>query len=642
ILTNDNKALLYIFTFDTTGFVIISGDDEVYPVLGYSLENTFTAEELPPALQEWLKSYLDQIAFIRANGMTGGSDISDAWSYYSASPENISGALQKSGGVLPLLTCTWNQDTYYNALCPDDINGPGGKALAGCVATAMGQVMYYYRYPKQGIGSHSYYSYNYGYQSANFGNTTYHWEEMGNQATYSNHLEIAKLLYHLGISVDMDYSPTGSGAYSSNAASALKDYFGYHYALSLKYKNNYSDNDWKALLKSNLDAGHPMYYHGFGSGGHAFNVDGYQNTDYFHFNWGWGGMYNGYFYINTLNPGTSDFTSGQGAIVDFYPGGVYPYGCSPNETITGNSGTIEDGSGPVADYQNNNNCSWLIAPTGLTDYIKLDPIRFETELGTDIVEVYDGGDASAALLCSWSGDTIPPAVQSTGDSVYIRFVTNASIRNRGWLLSYKAVPPVFCTNSQVYTAPTGTISDGSGNYNYNNNTNCKWLIQPPYAKDITISFTQFSLETNKDFLRIYDPSTLPSTLLGTFTGYSLPPDITSTSGKMLIVFVSDQTNSELGWQAVYTSTLDIEDQQASLLRIYPVPARDYLFIDNIPEHTGSYSFSVLDLTGRVLKTVSDITDRSVTITTNNLAEGTYILRYGNNNGIYHRTFIIGH
>jgi len=111
------------------------------------------------------------------------------------------------------------------------------------------------------------------------------------------------------------------GAYSEDEAQELTNYFGYDQSLELVYMDDYAYDDWKLLLQSQIDAGQPMYYHGFGSGGHAFNVDGYQDTMFFHFNWGWGGSYNGYFHLFNLNPGGNTFSYGQGVIINFIPAG---------------------------------------------------------------------------------------------------------------------------------------------------------------------------------------------------------------------------------------------------------------------------------------------------------------------------------
>jgi len=178
--------------------------------------------------------------------------------------------------------------------------------------------MKYWNWPVTGVGSHTYHPQGYSTQSANFGNTTYHWSDMPNSVGYPNEA-VGTLQWHAGIAVNMGYSPSGSGAQSSAAANALRQYFRYNTALTLYSKEDYSDSQWEDLLRTELDNVHPLYYDGYGSaGGHAFVCDGYQGTNYFHFNWGWSGAYDGYYYTSNLNPGTA-FNWGQNAMFNVQP-----------------------------------------------------------------------------------------------------------------------------------------------------------------------------------------------------------------------------------------------------------------------------------------------------------------------------------
>ncbi|MGC9336786.1 MAG: C10 family peptidase, partial [Candidatus Cloacimonadia bacterium] len=181
-------------------------------------------------------------------------------------------------------------------------------------AVAMAQIMRYHKYPEHGTGSSSYYYGPYGWISADFGNATYNWDNMPNYLTDYND-DVALIGFHCGVSVEMMYGPEGSGAYSSDVPYALINYFNYASSVSYEERWYYSDTQWENLLQTELSAKRPVYYSGSGSsGGHAFVCDGY-NGSYFHFNWGWGGLYNGYFYLSALNPGTHDFNSWQAAVV---------------------------------------------------------------------------------------------------------------------------------------------------------------------------------------------------------------------------------------------------------------------------------------------------------------------------------------
>jgi len=328
-LKESSAPLFYVFNVTGShGFIIISADDIIPPVLAYSSETSFTADNIPPNVAAWLKGYEDQIGYAIITNMEPAPEVRSEWIALNDGPLQGNG-LKSATGVNPLITTLWNQSPYYNALCPYD-NTYEELTITGCVATAMAQVMKYHNYPTTGIGSYSYNTNRYGTLSANFGATTYNWANMPNSVTSSN-TAVATLMYHCGVSVKMNYnvaSEGGSTAYtlaSSNpicAENSLKTYFGYSTTLQGKSKSDYTDSEWITLLKTELNSSRPMIYRGTGTGGgHCFVCDGYDNSDYFHFNWGWGGSQNGYFLLTSLNPGTNSYTSGQGAIIGIRPPG---------------------------------------------------------------------------------------------------------------------------------------------------------------------------------------------------------------------------------------------------------------------------------------------------------------------------------
>jgi hypothetical protein len=314
-LREQQDAVLWVINMDN-GFVILSADDTCIPVFAYSNEGKFDNNNIPPQLQQLLQWQKKEIYHDVKAGYEPSRDISLEWSRLLA--HNFT-PLTSFRNVAPLLDTNWDQGQYYNALCPADAGGPGGHVWAGCVATAMAQVMKYWEFPDTGTGSHSYYHYNYGTQAANFGTTTYQWDNMPN-SVYNYNTPVATLLYHLGVSIDMDYGIDGSGAYASDARDALVNYFSYQNAAALLWKNNYNSSTWNTMLRDELDGGRPLVYRGQDySSGHAFNLDGYQGTDYFHVNWGWSGSSNGYFYLNDLTPGSSNYTLQQAAIFYLQP-----------------------------------------------------------------------------------------------------------------------------------------------------------------------------------------------------------------------------------------------------------------------------------------------------------------------------------
>ena len=269
--TAKDEPAFYVFNH-SHGFVIVSADDCAIPILGYSDEGQFNPDNLPVQMEEYLQFFVEQIQYAVNESIVSDKKTLEQWKLV-----RTMGCISENRGtfVLPLLSTKWDQGCYYNALCPDDPNGPCEHVYAGCVATAMGQVMKYWGYPTIGTGSHTYQPNGYPTQTVNYGNTTYHWSNMPDSLIGASTTQIdavATLLWHCGVSVDMMYAANGSGAYSDNVVVALKDYFNYSDELYGEFK---SDNaTWLLKVKSSLDANRPLYYSGyslslFGSGGHA-------------------------------------------------------------------------------------------------------------------------------------------------------------------------------------------------------------------------------------------------------------------------------------------------------------------------------------------------------------------------------------
>jgi hypothetical protein len=321
--SNQPATLFYVLNSGSYGFVIVAGDDNVSPILGYSDKGAFDPDKIPQNVQKWLEGYKKEIRNVIEKNIPANQEIIDEWKHMKNGDALIASS---SSGVNPLIQTQWDQAPYYNSLCPDG-------SVTGCVATAMAQIMKYWEYPATGSGFHSYNHRNYGTLSSNFGSTTYQWSSMPNVVSSSNNA-VATLMYQVGISVDMDYSPESSGAWVTSAETsgncseyALKTYFGYKSTLQGVQRQNYTQTQWLNLLKTELDAGRPVLYAGFGDGGgHCFVADGYDNNNFIHFNWGWSGYYDGYFQINSLNPegtgtggGSGGYNSGHEAVIGIEP-----------------------------------------------------------------------------------------------------------------------------------------------------------------------------------------------------------------------------------------------------------------------------------------------------------------------------------
>lgn len=315
VISDDNyKPLLYLFRMSNGGCMIIAGDKRVYPVPGWTDpgQTTEASVPLPPALIEMIEGWKDQVKYCRDNKLKSTPAITDLWDMLEKG-EDPGFAAAKD--VLPLLATKWSQGCGYNALCPADASGPCGHALTGCVATAMAQVVRYNEHPVSGTGSKCYTSSRYGELCADFSDGIYEYSAMTNA---SGNAAVAKLMYHCGVSVSMNYGPSASSASSGSVANALRTWFDYTNGLIVS-KSAYPEVNWENLLKRELDNNRPVYYSGYGTSGHAFVIDGFRETNHFHVNWGWGGSYDGYFYLSSLNPGSMSFTNGQQAIVGMIP-----------------------------------------------------------------------------------------------------------------------------------------------------------------------------------------------------------------------------------------------------------------------------------------------------------------------------------
>ena len=348
-LTDLSKAAgfanLYIFTAEQ-GFVVMAADDCVQPILGYSLTGKFVAENMPTNVSGWLQGYSDEIQWGIDQKVRATSETAKLW-------KDLIDGNSKAGKATPevnnLLSTTWDQNPLYNNLCPYS-NYYSQLTVTGCVATAMAQIMKYWGYPSSGIGSHTYTHTEYtenvvingvmqeiyhdgmGVLSADFGATTYDWNNMpaslNSNSTEAQINAVATLMYHCGVSVEMDYgvaSIGGSGAVTARVANALQTYFNYQ-TCTYKTKASYTENQWIQMLKDELDAGRPLQYSGRGTGGHSFVCCGYDSDNYFYFNWGWSGHNDAFFALNNLVPGSGgagggsySFTNDQAAIFGIQP-----------------------------------------------------------------------------------------------------------------------------------------------------------------------------------------------------------------------------------------------------------------------------------------------------------------------------------
>lgn len=321
--TVDGATDYFVFNIGANkGFVIVSGDDRVRPVLGYSDEGNIDFDNLPDNLRAHLAYFQSQISWVENKAVNQSPEIALEWNRY------LSGTTLRSGGGVLLSTANWSQKDPYNRKCPYLIGK--GRALTGCVATAMGIIMKYHKYPEKAVNppvSNSYKENGKSVTATIDYSAGYDWNNMLDDYR-SNFIEkqgnaVATLLYHCGANVEMDYGVSGSGANTPRVAKALSDVFGYSPEIRFLPKEAYRWKEWKAMICEELDTGFPLIYDGQSTkdGGHAFVCDGYDANGLFHINWGWGGYSNGYFQLSVLddNDDGIGYSKGQGAILHIRP-----------------------------------------------------------------------------------------------------------------------------------------------------------------------------------------------------------------------------------------------------------------------------------------------------------------------------------
>lgn len=625
---NDGIILYHVINFSDNKFVIFSADRRLFPILAYSLTSVCPEDNQAPAFVWWMKRYENQILETIQQIDFSVSENGTLWNHLLGE-KSSPGLFTPFRTIEPMLTTTWNQDKWYNEFCPIDDAGPGGRAYAGCVATAIGQVMNYYRHPLQGTGFYSYEHPEYGTIEVDFGEQTYNWDAMATSLSFSN-IEIAKLLYHIGASVDMVYGPTGSGMYNHKGAYIMRTYFDYLDETRYYFRDSVDESfDWVDTLIMHLDNGMPLYYAGWSDtiyqSGHAFVCDGYQDTSFFHFNWGWGGSFDGFFNIQNLIPGGADFTLNHEMIAYSNPKTNYPHYCDGLNTLNTNRGAIDDGSGPLFDYAADSDCQWLIAPSDSVSSITLNFISFNLD-ESDMVLVYDGEDETGILLGAFTGTELPSSVTADGNRMFISFQSDGSVQGKGFLVEYVSEIPVFCTMTyQYYYDDFGTIGDGSEIYDYYNDAYCRWIIEPVGAFNFLITFTLLDTEEELDFLRIYDITN--SVVVDTFSGNVLPEPFLVNSSNLKLTFRTSKTTRGDGWAFDYvTNVVGIDDNnEESLFAVYPNPVIDKLNILSSIEMREK-KIRITDTQGRVVF-VSEIQKDLEKIDLSFLSPGVYLIHF---------------
>ncbi len=318
-------------------FVLVSADDIAHPVLGYSLSRPWPEQTLPSQVSSYLDDLAAQIETAAGQQENPDRETTEEWRQLLSNSNQLT-TTNLPDSVGPLLTTTWDQGQYYNALCPEDANSPyDGHVPTGCVATAMAQIVNYWGYPVHGRGTHSYNvsgldansfygdvnTTGYGTLYVDYDSITYDYYNMPNALSATSTTQevaaVAQLMYHCGVSVNMLYGPSESGAMEEDVRSALISYYGFAPTLGYAQRQVYTENAWIDSLRANIDRGEPVFYCGSSAwAAHAFVLDGYKQDNYFHFNFGWSGYGDGWYLTSAIEPSWS-FNDWQSAIMGIRP-----------------------------------------------------------------------------------------------------------------------------------------------------------------------------------------------------------------------------------------------------------------------------------------------------------------------------------
>jgi uncharacterized protein (UPF0305 family) len=620
----------YVVNFEK-GWVLVSANDVMVPIFGYNYTGSFpTKEQQSDNFKSWMQHYVDQVNYIKENNIESDENKTK-WKKYLTDDLQLLLNNNKLEQVGPLLTCTWHQNFPYNIFCPEDPAGPGGYTFAGCGATVLTQIMHYWRYPVHGSGSNTYYCYPYGNQTANFAEATYEWDAMQNNIDYDNPWEIAEITYHVAVSINMNFGPGGSGSNINSTPNALSTYFNYDTSVVIYKNENFSQAVWEDMIREDLDLFRPVRYRGQTSkGAHAMVCDGYQDPNYFHFNFGWSGNGNGFYTLEDLN----GFSEVQRIIKNIFPADPdYPYIAEGLDTLTFLSGSFTDGSGPAEDYPSGIETSWLIDPQSETDSISditLTFIQFNTAT-TDYLRVYDGETTNDVLLGEFSGDDLPGDITSSGNKMLITFSSTGI--GTGFLIEYNTTTPSYCEPQQYYTEPTGTISDGSGSFYYNNSTICMYIIEHPTGVKYNLEFSSFSTEVDNDVVTIYDGD---QNVIGEFSGSDLPEFMEIETDKIYVIWNTNEIFKDEGWSFDYT--VDVvgikEDIIENNLCIIPNPFSNQTTIEFTLPDAGIVSLKICDITGKKIKILSSgyhhAGEHRITWDAEGFKDGLYFLRLETN------------
>ena len=695
--STEGIPVTYRFSVGDHGFIIVSATDLANPVLAYSLESNF---QEGTGADIYMENYKNELSYLIDNP-SAALNVRNSWNHYLAA-DFTPRATKGNPCVEPLVTTRWTQEQYYNTMCPynprnsynDDYHTP-----VGCVALTMANILYYYRYPDHGLGVVSYIPreyddetneviYTYPAQTVNYTQATYNYDAIANSLNAYDG-ELAKLLYHCGVSVLMSYGSNGSGSQSEYALGSLQSHYFFSEDGQFQIYSDVVANDsllylWENKAKEELDQHRPLFFSGRSSsaGGHAWIVDGYTtigDATYFHVNWGWAGSSNGYYLINkqsTTGYGNFNANNDNSMMIKLMPDSASI--AKPAESsarVTASFGTISDGAGNMK-YAPNSNRRWVLACPDATSY-ELQFSKLKVKSGDKVI-VYNGGTEASGIKQQYSGNylmaacndytnisdcehgdyegqALPAAITVNADSVLVVFTSTAnSETDYGFVLDYavKSFNKSACTNANYtdqHLVLTDKPNNATGDDTYRASNVCEYTLNLKYTDQLVYTFHKFDLKQG-DFVDIYNQKSLSGTskeLVAHFDMNNRPSSVYTydaplfnisgtPSSRFIIRFASDNmfqgTGFEFEYYGIHNGIDQFEDTE---INVYPNPASSFVNVEVISDKAQQFNASMVDMMGKTVYVDQFNHDGGTgmyKINVNNLAKGVYFLHLNSENG----------
>ena len=655
--TNETATLNYFYVFNSeNGFVMISGDDNMIPVLAYSTESQFTTENMPEHVASFLKGYERMAQFVIDNNVVCVPENTQEWN------ELISGTFRATKGtdaVSPLLgENKWGQSgntvngTYkplYDAKCP---NRNGQYAVTGCMATVLSQIISYHKYPSKGYGSHEYTHtatepgrVSYGKQSFNFAGTTFDFTNMPLQLTPTSSTTqinaVATLMYACGVGVEMDYGTQesgGSGSGLEEQAShvhsgqyAIKQYFNYPLA-SIISRNTMGDASFLATIKADLDKSLPVAVTGFDANqqnGHIFVCDGYDASNKLHLNWGWDGGMNGYYALGGFTPRSGtvayNFNYNNQAMVNIIPGNKLTNNTALvlNTKVTTNPATIPCGNAFTVTAQ-------LINKGGkpfsgeVRAFAAQEFMTVAALIESKTVNIAAG--ATSNITFSSSGIT---GVNAGAQAIMIEYKANGSS-------SWTRVAGLGAVTMPYYATFSGdTKVSTRAPYNITSTAATVWAKIEPGCATIASRGFEYKKSTDSYYKTTYETPNANNEMTKTLTGLS-----PNTTYKVRVWCLMNGQRQYTNDQTFTTRSTGIEDITFGDVTVYPNPAKDKLNIDLTASSQKVDQIELINSLGQSLYLINSPANTLYTIPTGKYSNGLYFIRLTSTDGVVTKKVLI--